>query len=126
MRSGTNRKKATTKRGGDQVIDLAKVESSAEEGVTKKCKRSNDLAAGAKDELINLPGVLDKLVKKMGELEHEQEMQLTATVESAVAKAMAKFLPGIFAAMQKMQQQPDSVPSEKKDNKDNGDEDDSE
>ena len=33
---------------------------------------------------------------------------------------MTKFVPGILAAMQKMQQQMDSVPSEKNDNKVNG------
>lgn len=123
MKSGTNKKKAITKRGGDQVVDLTEAESSVKEGATKKCKRRDDLPSSANNELIDLTGAMNSLAKTAGELEHERETQLTAAIESS----MTKFVPAIlaaFSAMQKMQQQPDSVPPKKKDNKDNGDDDD--
>jgi hypothetical protein len=134
-KNGANTKQATTKRGGDQAIDLTETES-VEEGATKRCKHSNGLTTSASTEMIDLTGGLETLEETIGELKHQREMQLTAAIESAMTKfvpaavesAMTNFVPSIvaaFAATQKMQQA-DSVPSKKEDNEDNLDESDSE
>ena len=117
VKNGANTKDATTKRGRDQAVDLTATESSVEEGATKRCKHIDGLATTTNNELIDLTGGLESLEDTIGELKHQNEMQLTAAIESA----MAKFVPSIvaaFAATQKMQQ-PDSVPSNKEDNEDN-------
>ena len=124
VKNGANTKPATTKRGGDQAIDLTETESSVEEGATKRCKHGNGLDSRADNELIDLTGGLETLAETIGELKHQKEMELSAAIESA----MTKFVPTIvaaFAATQKMKKT-DSVQSKKEDNEDNVDESDSE
>ena len=101
-----------------------------EKEATNKCKRCKNLAASAKNELVDLTDEW----KSLDELQQEQEleMQLTAAIESAMTKlvpaaiesAITKLVPHMLAAttvMQKMQQEKDIVPSEKKDSKDDED-----
>ena len=146
VKNGANTKQVTTKRAGDQAIDLTETESSVEEGATKRCKHGNGLDTEtessveegatkrskhgngldtrADNELIDLTGGLETLAETIGELKHQKEMELSAAIESA----MTKFVPTIvaaFAATQKMKKT-DSVQSKKEENEDNVDESDSE